>query len=64
MKGLNLSECPKYISSVNNITIIYTSLTRIKKKISKFIEDAIPSHPVFLQDVIRVTDIILGASKI
>ena len=49
MKGLNLSEYQKYIPSVNNLTIIYTSLTGMKKKVGKFIRDAIPSRPVFLR---------------
>ena len=51
MKGLYLSEYKKYIPSVNNLTIIYTSLAGIKKKVGKFIRDAIPSRPVFLQEV-------------
>ena len=51
MKGLYLSEYKKFIPSVNNLTIIYTSLMRMKKKVGKFIRDAIPSRPVFLQEV-------------
>ncbi len=51
MKGRYLSEYQKFIPSVNNLTIIYTSLTRMKKKVSKFIREAIPSRPVFLQEV-------------
>ncbi len=51
VKGLYLFEYQRYIPSVNNLTITYTSLTRIKKRIGKFIRDAIPSHPVFLQEV-------------
>ncbi len=51
MKGRYLSEYQKFIPSVNNLSIIYTSLTRMKKKVSKFIREAIPSRPVFLQEV-------------
>ncbi len=51
MKELYLSEYKKYLPSANNLTIIYTSLLRIKKKVGKFIRDAIPSRPVFLQEV-------------
>jgi len=51
MKGRYLSEYKKYIPSVDNLTIIYTSLARIKKKVGKFIKDAIPSRPIFLQEV-------------
>ena len=51
MKELNLSEYQKFIPSVNNLTIIYTSLAGMKKRVGKFIRDAIPSRPVFLQEV-------------
>ena len=51
MKELYLSEYKKCLPSVNNLTIVYTSLLRVKKKVGKFIRDAIPSRPVFLQEV-------------
>lgn len=51
MKGLYLSEFQKFIPSANNLTIIYTSLTRMKKKVGKFIRETFPSNPVFLQEV-------------
>ena len=51
MKELYLSEYKKYLPSANNLTIVYTSLLRVKKKVGKFIRDAIPSRPVFLQEV-------------
>ena len=50
MKERYLSEYQKYIPSVNNLSIIYTSLTKMKKKVGELIRDAIPSRPVFLQE--------------
>ncbi|MBC8223436.1 hypothetical protein H8E65_02535 [Candidatus Bathyarchaeota archaeon] len=51
MKELYLSEYKKYLPSANNLTIIYTSLLRMKKKVGKFIRDTIPSRTIFLQEV-------------
>jgi hypothetical protein len=51
MNRCYLSDFKKFIPSVNNYTIIHTSLTRIKKKVSKFIRDVIPNRPIFLQEV-------------
>ena len=51
MKELYLSEYKKFLPSLNNFSIVYTSLASMKKKAGKFIRDTIPSRPVILQEV-------------
>jgi hypothetical protein len=51
MKGSYLSEYQKLIPSFNNLTVIHTRLRRMKKRVAKFIRDAIPNRPVFQQEV-------------